>query len=747
MGKGKGHFGVHSVFTIILIIVVVCTGTILYSKKLYIKFNEEITDSLSEISSQSTANLENMIEGELKALQTISRLIAASNLTDYQELAYGLQELTYEYQYNRVAVANTEGIAYTTDGYVLDISGREYFQRAVLGEVYVSEPVIDKVKGDRVNVYALPLYEREEIIGIIIATRKTEIFQNMLEVKTFEGKGYSYIVKSNGDAVIASSHETSFPRFNNIKTSLIGINGQNTVCAEKIMEAMQNGESDYIIFHNKVDKYMYYRPLSINDWYLLSVVPVDVVSEKINFVMKWTYGLCAVIVSTFSVLLFYLVNGQKKHRRELENIVYIDSLTGGMTFVKFKLEAKKILQNNEIEGRYAFAAMDIDKFKYINDIFGYEEGNYVITYIWKQLNAMALPGEIFAHRTADRFVMLIYYQNEEESSKRFDDLLKNIKNIPMQLEKNYEIVMSIGIYPIYNLKLEIDKMIDRAEIIRKEVKGNRNLGYAFYDETIRQKLLRDKELESRMSKALENEEFFICYQPKYNTPDQRVIGAEALVRWRSEDDVIAPAVFIPLFESNGFIMELDKYVFERVCKDLRNWLDKGTDVVPISVNLSQMQLYNQNLVKDYDYIRQKYNIPPELLELELTETTLFENAQIMHDMVVQLREKGFQILMDDFGKGYSSLNMLKTIPVDVIKLDKSFVDDIGEKKVESIIQNIISLAQDLNMKVIAEGVENKEQFLFLCSVKCDEIQGFYFSKPIVKEEFENLISNQKYCTF
>ena len=239
-----------------------------------------------------------------------------------------------------------------------------------------------------------------------------------------------------------------------------------------------------------------------------------------------------------------------------------------------------------------------------------------------------------------------------------------------------------------------------------------------------------------MEKSLENKEFMVYYQPKYSSVDGRPVGAEALVRWYNEEvGMIYPNEFIPVFEENGFIADLDKYMFELVCRDIRSWLDKGYFVVPVSVNVSQLQLYNTRFIDEYMEIMAEYKITPEYVQLELTETTLFSEITILTDIINKLHEKGFKILMDDFGTGYSSLNMLKNVEVDILKLDKSFVDDIGDSKGDIVVSTIVSLGQMLEMKVVAEGVETKEQYEFLRDIFCDEIQGYYFCKPISSEEY------------
>lgn len=306
-------------------------------------------------------------------------------------------------------------------------------------------------------------------------------------------------------------------------------------------------------------------------------------------------------------------------------------------------------------------------------------------------------------------------------------------------EKNYEIILSIGIY-IINEETDddfaLDNAIDRAELAKQSVKGKHNQFYAVYDEKLRQKILRDQEIENRMERALENHEFKVYYQPKYDSRTCELNGAEALVRWYNDKTgMIFPNEFIPLFESNGFIVELDKYMFRQVCKDIRSWLDEGYKVVPVSVNLSQLQFYNLHFIEEYRGILGKYDVSPEYVQLELTETTLFSEESILNKIIDKLHDIGFKILMDDFGTGYSSLNMLKNVPIDILKLDKSFVDDIGDPKVDIVVSTIVSLGQSLDMKIVAEGVETKEQYEFLRDIFCDEIQGYYFSRPIAEKEY------------
>ena len=286
-------------------------------------------------------------------------------------------------------------------------------------------------------------------------------------------------------------------------------------------------------------------------------------------------------------------------------------------------------------------------------------------------------------------------------------------------------------------------MADRAYIARQTIKNKGDTAWAFYDGAVRDKLLHEKEIESQMERALAEGEFIAYYQPKYSTKEQRLIGAEALVRWRRSDDVIVPPYqFVPLFERNGFINKLDRYMFELVCRQQTLWLGEGLAPVPISVNMSRMCLYDPHIVDEYIGILEESGLPAAYVKLELTESAFFENTSIMNGVIEALHKVGIKVLMDDFGTGYSSMMMLKNVDIDVLKLDKSFVDDIGDERSEKIISNIIYLAHSLQIEVTAEGVETKAQFEFLRDVGCDYIQGYYFGKPQPAEAFADLLQKE-----
>lgn len=469
----------------------------------------------------------------------------------------------------------------------------------------------------------------------------------------------------------------------------------------------------------------------INDAVLANREDIDRGCEQTILRFKILWGIF-VLVYTITIIIMFSM--QKKNKQKIEDLAYVDELTGGKSFNKFKIEVDKYIK--ETNHNYVLVDLDVDKFKFINDIFGYEEGNNVIRFIWKLINEIIEEDETFAHYRADQFVLLMKSDNMDHVIERMEQLSASVNKRKDSDDKHYELNLSIGIYPINKRYYQINAAIDRARLTKKSIKGQYSKIYAIYDEQLRQKILQNQEVENLMEKAIENQEFRVYYQPKFDSATCEPVGAEALVRWYNDEiGMIYPNEFIPVFESNGFIATLDKYMFEHVCIDIRKWLDEGCVVVPVSVNLSQQQLYNTRFIEEYKEILAKYNISAEYVQLELTETTLFTEASILDDIIDELHSVGFKILMDDFGTGYSSLNMLKNVDVDILKLDKSFVDDIGDPKGDIVVSTIVSLGQLFNMKIVAEGVETKEQYEFLRDIFCDEIQGYYFSRPISSEEY------------
>lgn len=248
-----------------------------------------------------------------------------------------------------------------------------------------------------------------------------------------------------------------------------------------------------------------------------------------------------------------------------------------------------------------------------------------------------------------------------------------------------------------------------------------------------------KILEKRINNAILNNEFIIYLQPKFyaNKEEYKIAGAEALVRWKRNDELVMPNIFVPLLEKYELITKIDTYVFEIVCKLINKWKKEKRKIIPISINESRQHLYNKNHIQELIQMINKYDVSPSLIELEMTETTVVHNIELAKQAERTVHKIGFVVSMDDFGTGYSSFSMLKNINIDILKIDKSFFDDIVDsRRGKIIIESIIDMAHKLNIKIVAEGIENKEQLEYLTKIDCDMIQGYIFEKPITIQEFE-----------
>ena len=420
------------------------------------------------------------------------------------------------------------------------------------------------------------------------------------------------------------------------------------------------------------------------------------------------------------------------------NQLRYDRLTGIYTKEYFFQKVSERLQENPDQD-YCIVCSNIDNFKLFNDIYGVNAGDELLKETAAIVRKTIGESGVCGRFSADRFVCLQEVETEMQDRNNFG---KFNQGISPNMKK---VVMRWGIYHISDRSVPVEQMCDRAMIAVNSIKGEYNQFFAVYDEVLRDKLLREKAITDVMETSLKRKEFVVYYQPKYSLTDNSMVGAEALVRWVHPDHgVISPGEFIPLFEKNGFISRLDKYVWEQVCAKLKQWKELDYPLLPVSVNVSRADIFRPNLKNYFAELIKKYDVDPACLHLEITESAYAENQEQIISTVDNLRNIGFDIEMDDFGSGYSSLSMLSRMKLDVLKLDMKFVRNETTKPLEhSILNDVINMAHRLNLKVVAEGVETREQMRRLQTVGCDYIQGYFLAKPMPEEEFEKLLAGQR----
>lgn len=424
--------------------------------------------------------------------------------------------------------------------------------------------------------------------------------------------------------------------------------------------------------------------------------------------------------------------------RKLRYQEQFDTLTGIYIQNMFVNRTKQMLRENP-DRDFMILHFDIYQFQVYNSVFGRREGDKLLCHIADLLREMAKYEErmTYCRIEADAFCIC----TPAAESERIQEIMDWFQKDFQIYQRDYNILANMGVYYVEDKTVSITDMIDHAKLASKECKGSYIQNYYVYTESMGRSIQEAQSIVSEMERAMKEEQFVLYLQPKYGLAKYKLRGAEVLVRWLTPDGMISPGKFIPVFEKNGLIMKLDYYVWEQSCKLIRNWLDRGIRPEPISVNISRVSMYNPRIVEEIHDLTVKYDVPPELFQLELTESAYTDNPEAIKKAMQELQNYGFKILMDDFGSGYSSLNVLKDISVDILKLDMKFMTATGsenQKRSESIVANVIRLAKDLDLPVIAEGVEEKEQVEFLSSVGCEYVQGYYFAKPMPVTEYEKL---------
>lgn len=733
MKQKKNSFFITIMLLLISLAFIVTVSVVFNNIKTNLE--SEIISSLSEEAEENAALIKKEIDAKFGVLQSFANELSSTG-DEIAEIR-DMQSFVEVYNFRRMGFVDLNGIAKTTDGFEKDLSFREFYQVGLKGESFITESLQDTVGDyteDMINILSVPVYDNKgEIKGVLFATYLTEKFHEVIFSDSFQGEGYTYIVAGDGD-VISSYGDGMQKEYDNIFIYTGDAAQYDDAIQEKVENDMREKLSRVGIGVNEDnDKYFYcYKPLEIEsadmNWYIFSIEPKSVLDERMHPIMRdiqfLTVILICILVMANIIFLYYNV----RRRQELFRLAYKDSITGGDNFSNFKEKAKKY-ENTE---GYVIA-LDISEFKLVNNVCGNARGDEVLKAIWDVILANCNDNEQAARVNADRFVIFWIERSKKTVTYRIEKLINEIEGISEQLSvpRLYPV---IGIRAVEKLD-DADKRYGEALRAKALVKNRRDRHYAFYDEIDYDTIVENKKLENGFEKALADKKFEVWYQPKFNSHTGKIVGSEALIRWRADDgSLISPGRFIPLFEKNGNIIRLDEYVFREVCRQQKEWQKEGIQILPVSVNISRFSLYYSNVVEKYERIINYYDVNHKYVQIEITESAIIENTVIV-ELIQKFHDAGFDILLDDFGSGYSSLASLNQMPFDTIKLDKSLVDYVGNENGEKLLKFIVQLVQSLGMKITAEGVEYKEQLDFLENLNCDDIQGFYFSKPLMLADF------------
>ncbi len=727
--KKKGFLIIVLLAVIAVVIALFSIGAgVLYS----ISANSGIEENAKSILIPATKNISDYTDMRLQAsLSTLSGYSVSFSRSDEMT-----DDVILDYIDHCLSDGKFTEIAYVT------IDGKVYGEMSINPRSFAT----DSLNGNKViltsqSLYTVPVYRNDAIVGALVGKSDPSNYN----ATTFNMYGVThncFVVDSNG--IVMNGAQDPIISINVGDNLPVILEAENNINFFKTALSQKNTRISEIITFNGVRYFMTVCSMSTNNWTMVSFVPCSAVRDSSANVITPLYHLVICLAAVFLILAAYLLYYTYRMRKKANEIVdennkinYIDDLTGYASWKSFMENYDKKLLDTSLN--LAFICLDIDKFKTVNDTLGYEGGNKVLKQVARIIARDIGSNDLFARNGGDHFNILAEYEKE-------DDVIELVKNIISDIEyqiTDIKISVSMGIYLITDPNMKIRAVYDRASIARASIKNSNESYYCFFDKSMLHDLREEKYIEDTMEEGLEKGEFVVYLQPKYTLRgnSDEVIGAEALVRWYHGDEIISPGKFIPVFEKNGFVTKLDFYMFREVCKLQKAWKNKGFTPKIISVNMSRLHFTDPEFVETLRKCCEEYDIETKYFEIEITESAAYENINILMNVFSKIKAAGFHVSIDDFGTGYSSLNMLKDLPVDVLKIDRSFLteDASEEENASKIIGCVVSLASSLDIYTICEGIETKEQASLLSKLGCDMAQGFYFARPMPVKDYEKIV--------
>ena len=561
----------------------------------------------------------------------------------------------------------------------------------------------------------------------------------------YNNTGFSYVISPDGNIAMRPLHPASNRTLSNL-FEIIGEGNNDPEVVESFRDSLQRGKSGVAVFDDgNGEKVVCYVAMpEMAGWYVVSIVPNAEIMREANVIVRQALLICFLgFVGLLAAFLVY-ARMNRNYRKEIHALAYSDTLTGIRNFQKFREDGDELL-NAPGAPKYAMLSIDMLNFKIFNDVMGYAEGDALLKAFSRVLERAPGKKVLTARMVADHFVALLSYEDKEELREYCTFLARAVDAFIVSRRLIFRQELRVGICCTEDSDAApgVNALLDRAGIALQAIKVKGANLWNFYDHSMRDGIVREKELEARMEKALADGEFQTFIQPKYWLESRRLAGGEALVRWKTrKEGMLSPGEFIPLFEKNRFIIRLDRHMLTSTCRLLRKWLDEGRHVLPLSVNVSRVQFYTPDFVNAYIQIKDEYEIPDGLVELEFTENMFFEDISRLSFIVGRLKHAGFRCSIDDFGSGYSSLNMLKDLSMDALKLDRGFFRTAQDsERARIVVRNMLNMADELRMLTVAEGVETEEQVKFLETSGCDIVQGYIFGRPMPAEEFDELLAS------
>ena len=693
---------------------------------------------MAETTSENAAMLRLTLESRFALLDNVGEKIAEDPQST-REMLVDLGKYANGYGFKRLGYMNSTGQTVTSDGKTGDFFYRAYFRMGMDGQYCITGEINDRLgNGETVHIMSAPVRnpKTDEVIGVVFADYTPEMFHQMMDVETFGGEGRGYIVESSGEIVVASSSA----RLTETGNLLDGVadfsetGRQDAEALRQVLAGEQPGEGRVLgagklrFCCRKIE-----NGRQDDTWYLVMVMDAGALYGRMHGVFSSIRNLLSVTVLMCAAFIFAILMAYRRYNEGLRQAAYTDALTGGSNFSGF------LMKVNNAEGGY-MVSCDLDDYRMIASMFGAQKGDELLRGVYECIRSGLTEGEPVARVDADHFAFHLVERQRSAVLERLRQIERRIR----RLSDKMGVIHLVPRFGIYAMRPEEDarRSCELANLALGAARSSADNTVAFYQDLDQNAFFENMQLEDRFDEAIGEHRFKAYYQPKCNPKTGEIVGGEALVRWVQEDGaMLSPARFIPLFEKNGAIGKLDEYMFTCVCTQLSQWRREGLEVRPVSVNLSRASLCRQGVALAYKRILEGYGLSTWMVPLEVT-----ESAMISDDAVISVLQEfyryGFRIEIDDFGKAQSTLPMLKLPFVDTVKLDKSLIDCIGDRKGEIMLRQVVRLCYELGLYTTAEGVEAEDQVDFLRALDCTDIQGYFFSPPLPVEKYTEKLRQQ-----
>lgn len=742
--KEKNIYRLTNITFIICLTIILVFGSIFLTGKLRRDISSESFYTLRSVSTESSKAITQMLQSRVDYLNSVWLLLKDKQDNSRRERIQNQQSRSDLYNFEWVGYIDLTGRGWNSIGLDVDLSDSSLFSEIMSDDISLIQTPVKSADGSEWDgiILGIPVYEEEDTpAGFVYQVFSPENIASLLDIGAFDGHANFCLMEHKGN-IVAASENCVFAMGENIFERLQEGSEDNQDFADDLAEDLynsQDGGGYYTLVCGGVESWFgYYLPISLQSngsgiaISMLSTLPENIVEQRIDNIINSVIFLLILVLSYGILLILFLLYMQGQQKKELERLAYQDFLTGEANYEAFKREFKRLKSRGGI-----LIICDIVEFKLINRYFGARKGDEVLRELGKLFAEQDSFGKTVARVSDDQFIFFFPDMTAEEVPAKCIKLKEQILEKLRQLQLNQS--NPVFGYCVVDGSETIEQLRGRAMFAKSLAKLERTLYHA-YDEKAAIELTDTVLLLDEFERTLEKSGIEVWYQPKYDVRRKCVGGAEALVRWRGKDGrIISPGRFIPLLEERGKIAKLDEYVFEKVCAQQKEWLEKGLPIVPVSVNISRGSLLVSDIVHRYQKILKSIGVDQTCVYLEITEESVHIDVV---KIIKAFRQEGFHMLMDDFGRGNSNLANLRQDLFQGVKFDKSLIDLISSEAEETVLRSTMAMVQNMGMRITAEGVEQQEQADFLEDLGCDEIQGYFYYRPMEAKAFARLLESE-----